>query len=107
MGCTDTEACLYADIEPATLYNYQKIHPEFIEKKSYWKENPLLKARKILNRDLDLWDSNTAKWLLERKAKAEFSTKTEIGLTDKDGEDRNLTVIDSLNNLLWHIASEE
>ena len=28
-GCTDDEACFFADIAPATLYNYQKEYPEF------------------------------------------------------------------------------
>jgi len=33
MGCTDLEACLYADISSSTLYNYQKAHPDFLERK--------------------------------------------------------------------------
>ena len=40
MGCTDDEACLHAEITPATLYNYQNANPEFLEQQEYWKNNP-------------------------------------------------------------------
>lgn len=83
MGCTDDEACLYAEIAPATLYNYQNTNPEFLEQKEYWKNNPILKARKVVFDKIESGDENTAKWYLERKAKQEFSAKTEVGITDK------------------------
>ena len=44
LGCTDLEACLYADISKTTLYDYQKDHPEFAERKEKLKETPTLKA---------------------------------------------------------------
>ena len=31
MDCTDTEACIFADISEKTLYNYQKKNPEFLQ----------------------------------------------------------------------------
>jgi hypothetical protein len=34
LGGTDKEACLYADIGLETLYNYQRNHPEFAERKA-------------------------------------------------------------------------
>ena len=40
MDCTDDEACLYAEIAPATLYNYQNANPEFLDQKEHWKNNP-------------------------------------------------------------------
>jgi hypothetical protein len=37
-GCTDLEACLYADISKDCLYNYQKKHPEFVDRKALSEE---------------------------------------------------------------------
>ena len=45
-GCSDEEACLYADIQPSTMYRYQEDHPEFKERKARLKQNPILEARK-------------------------------------------------------------
>ena len=76
MDCTDTEACLYADISPATLYNYQKEHPEFLERKNLLKEKPFLKARKTIIDNLD--KPEMALKYMERKKKKEFSPTMEI-----------------------------
>lgn len=76
MGCTDREACLYADIAAKTLYNYQESHPEYVQQKEEWKESPMLKARTTIHKDLDKPD--TAKWYAERKRKDEFAPKTEV-----------------------------
>lgn len=77
MGCSDLEACLYADIGKTTLYNYQNENPEFVERKEQLKEQLVLKARTVIANALNNKDENTAKWYLERKAKNEFSTKVE------------------------------
>lgn len=45
IGANDREACLYAKINPDTLYEYQKRHPEFTEQKEDWKRNPILKLK--------------------------------------------------------------
>jgi len=76
LGCSDTEACLYADIGASTLYAYQVEHPEFQERKAELKENPVLKARTTIYENLH--NPNTAQWYLERKKKDEFSQKTEV-----------------------------
>ena len=47
MGCTDPEACLYADISKATLYNYQNANPDFVDRKDTLKSNPVMLARKV------------------------------------------------------------
>jgi len=75
MGCTDLEACLFADIEKTTLYKYQQDHPEFINRKEKLKENPVLKARQTILDNLE--DPTNARWYLERKKKDEFSQRTE------------------------------
>lgn len=83
MGCSDKEACLYADIAPATLYNYQTANPEFVERKATLKENPILLARSTVFKSLK--QPQSAQWYLERKKKDEFSTRVEN--TGKDGKD--------------------
>lgn len=77
MGCSDIEACLYADISKTALYNYQQKNPDFVDQKEQWKEQLTLKARTVIANALNRKDENTAKWYLERKAKNEFSTKVE------------------------------
>lgn len=79
IGCSDKEACLFAGVAPATLYNYQLKHPEFVERKDLLKKALCLEARQVVadkikkNRDID-----TAKWYCERKMKDEFSNRAEI-----------------------------
>ncbi len=84
IGCTDIEACLYAGISRPTLYNYQTAHPEFLERKEMLKQHPVLKARNTVVEDLD--DTETAKWMLERKARHEFATKQETTVQEKQAE---------------------
>lgn len=64
-GATDEEACLFAQINPDTLYEYQKQHPQFSEQKRVWKYNPALKARKTIFDRLS--DPKIAMWYLEKK----------------------------------------
>jgi len=90
MGCTDNEACIYADISPSSLYNYQKENPKFLERKDQLKENPVLKARTKVFKELDK-NVLTAQWFLERKKKDEFSARIEQ--TGKDGESLQPQVI--------------
>lgn len=92
MGCSGREACVYANINPDTLYNYQKEHPEFSERKKVLKETPVLKARKTILDNLD--KPKVAMWFLERRAKQDFNLKhssveppMEMGLTDEEKEE--------------------
>lgn len=75
LGCTDAEACFYADIHPDTLYDYCKKNPQFSERKSLLKLKPVLKAKKTILENLN--DAKVAQWYLERKCKEEFNTKIE------------------------------
>lgn len=81
MGATDREACFYANINPDTLYEYQKKNPAFTEQKEAWKQNPVLKAKHTIYKSLD--DPRTAQWYLERKCKDEFSTQSKLELESK------------------------
>lgn len=102
MGCTDTEACLYADMSPSAFYRYQKEHPEFKERKEMLREKLVMKARSVIADALNRKDENTARWYLERKRKDEFSTRQEtsgiIGLMKV--EEPDLEKIKELKNML-------
>ncbi len=83
IGCTDKEACSYAEITEHQLYYYQDVvNPQFAVKKQELKEKPILKAKQTIVKSLD--QPEHAKWYLERKSKDEFSTRSE--LTGKDGD---------------------
>lgn len=82
-GCTDREACLWAEIAEPTLYLYQEKHPEFIDRKNSLKETPILLARKSVVTRLKQ-DSRLSMDYLSRKKKDEFSQRSEI--TGKDGQ---------------------
>ena len=75
LGCSDLEACIYADIGKTALYDYQEKNPEFTERKEMLKQKLVLKARVVVAEALKNKDENTAKWYLERKARDEFSVK--------------------------------
>ena len=66
MGCTDLEACLYADIAPSTLYAYQQGDDKFSERKAALKTNPVMKARNVILGALDDGDLQTAHKVIDR-----------------------------------------
>lgn len=80
LGCSDNEACLFADISRQALYRYQRAHPEFIERKELLKDKLVFKARSVVANALNSGDSDIAKWYLERKRKDEFSTKQNVDM---------------------------
>lgn len=90
IGCSDREACVYADVALSTLYNYQNANPEFIEEKAGLKEKPVLLARQVVVKSLEKEDVKTAQWLLERKKRKEFATRTESEIRQVEAFD-NLT----------------
>lgn len=73
IGASDREACEYAGICPASLYNYQARTPGFLEQKEAWKSHPILKAKITIYNHLN--ETKIAKWFLERKAPNEFCTR--------------------------------
>ena len=94
LGCTDLEACLYADISKTALYEYQKEHPEFAERKETLKQNPILLARKSVVEALSK-DYEHALKFLERKKKDEFAQRSEH--TGADGKDLPTPILANLN----------
>jgi hypothetical protein len=79
LGCTDLEACFYADISKTAFYEYQKDNPEFADRKEQLKQRPILLARTTVVKEIQEKGELALKFL-ERKAKAEFSPSADINL---------------------------
>lgn len=92
MGCTNREACFYAEIPESTFYDFLKEYPEFSEKIEIWKTYEKIKSRMVVHKALDRGDKEMAKWYLERKAKDEFSTKQEVDATSNN----RVTIVNDL-----------
>lgn len=75
IGANDKEAYSYAGISHETFYNYIQKHPEFREQIDQWQDEPILKAKTTIVKNLD--DVKNSQWYLERKRKDEFSVRTE------------------------------
>jgi len=86
---TDQEACLYAWINKATLYNYCEKNPWFIDQKEALKKQPNMLAKNNWLSKIKDGDYTASKDWLERKAKDEFSLKQELEQTG----DLNINVI--------------
>lgn len=80
IGCTDKEACLYANISAPCLYAYMKEHPEFKERRDLLKSKPILLARENVVKHLEKHDPIMTRWLLEHKAGDEYNTKTSVSV---------------------------
>jgi len=89
LGCSDEEACFYADIAKQTLYNYQEKTEGFLDRKEALKSRPIFLARETLIKGIQR-DPDLALKMLERKNKAEFSLRQE--LTGRDGENIGVTI---------------
>lgn len=84
-GFSDSQACIYANIHPSTLYEYCSKYPEFRERKENLKQNVNIIAKQNLYSKIVEGDETTSKWWLERKCKDEFSLRNE--LTGADGKE--------------------
>jgi len=106
MGCSDREACIYANIANQTLYNYQQEHPEFLEQKITYKTNPLLKARKTIFNNLG--EVKTAQWYMERKEGQEtlLDVKTESNLCSTEQKRSDEKLIKDLTEMLECLKKE-
>lgn len=69
-GSTDEEACLFAEIHPSSLYDYQKQNPDFSEQKRLFKLNPVMRARRTVFEHLT--EPAMARWYLEKRLPSEF-----------------------------------
>lgn len=88
-GFSVDNACIWANISKQTFYNYCEKKPEFLDHCKTLQKKPIIKSILVINEALDEGDVNTAKWYAERKAKDEFSLKTE---TEHSGEVKSKVV---------------
>jgi len=105
MGATDEQACLVADINPSTLYDYQKENPEFTQRKAKLKDQPNLLAKMVVLNAVKDGDKNQANWLLERKdpgyvKKTENKNQTELNITGLTMEKAMEMDIEELEKIL-------
>jgi hypothetical protein len=77
-GCTDLEACCYADISKTALYEYCQKNDAFAERKETLKNKPLMSARFIVQAALDDGDLNTANRVIDRKEGQKIKQETTV-----------------------------
>ena len=83
-GYTDKEACLHADIHPATLYHYCEKNPDFSERKEVLKKQPNMLAKKNIFAKLYYGDDHTSKWQLEKRDR-DYNPKQQLDHSSSDG----------------------
>ena len=66
-GCTDEEACCYADISRTTLFNYCETHPEFLNRKEDLKSSLSMRAKRIQSAEIDSQSIVQANKVLDRE----------------------------------------
>ena len=66
-GCTDEEACCYADISRTTLHNYTELHPEFLDRKEQLKGNLTMRAKRIQSAEIDSGSIVQANKVIDRE----------------------------------------
>lgn len=80
-GCTDREACIYAEIATSTFYLWLKTHEYFSERKEELKEAPIVASRAVVFDAILKKGSVADAWaMLRAKRKEEFSElkKTQV-----------------------------
>ena len=75
IGCSDAEACIFADINKSTLYDYCNNNPGFTDRKEMLKTKPAMKARMVINKALDNGNLATAHKVIDRKEGAKVKAE--------------------------------
>lgn len=99
MGLTDREACLYADINPSTLYRYCEENPDFSERKEHLKENVKMIAKKNIYTEIGAGDKQLSQWYTERRD-PDFNPKQQIDHTTKGEKIDNSDAVRELTQKL-------
>lgn len=81
LGCTQSEACILANITPKTLIEFKKENPVWAEREKFLMDTQVRKAKGVISDALDNGDVNTAKWYLEKKCREEFGNQIKINNT--------------------------
>ena len=77
IGCTDEEAIGYAEISRMQLNYYEKLNPEWKERKQRLKDTPILKAKQTIVNKLDESYGNAIDYLKRRK-RDEFGDNMDV-----------------------------
>lgn len=80
-GASDKEACFIANISTQSLYDYQKLNPEYAERKEGLKDMPKYQAKKNIVEAIKDKNLTTSQWYAERKIKDEFAVRSELSGT--------------------------
>lgn len=79
-GYNDDEACFYAVISRNSYYRWYREDADFRYKIDQAKLQPNLHAKELVIDAIEGGDIASARWWLERKAKSEFGTRSEVAL---------------------------
>jgi hypothetical protein len=90
--CNVVQACRYAGIHKDSYYNYIKENKEFSDEIELLRNDLKLKSKFNIAKKIKEGDLDTSKWYLERRAKNEFSLKTISDNTNRNIEERDLTM---------------
>jgi len=94
---SDEQACFLANISKQTLYNYQELHPEFVDRKQALKDLIKYQAKAKIKEAINTEkEPNTSKWYLERKDK-DFKPKQDVTSDDKPIPILNVCTSNSYN----------
>ncbi|OGS33035.1 MAG: hypothetical protein A2218_07840 [Elusimicrobia bacterium RIFOXYA2_FULL_53_38] len=84
LGCPDVEAAALADVSTASLSRFLKNHPLIAEQKERLLQKPFLSCRNAILKAIAGGDADMALRFLERKKKAEFSTRQELEVSEQE-----------------------
>jgi hypothetical protein len=76
-GLNITEACMYAEIDRGTYYNWLAEHPYFSTRMAEAQAAPNKRAKEVIVQSINAGDASSAKWWLERKD-PDFRNKGEL-----------------------------
>jgi len=97
-GSTDLEACFMAGISKDALYNYEKKHPEFKERKEALKSMVKRQAKRNVAVAINNKDLQQSNYYLDRKAKDEgYTTKSTI---EHDASDELKQIMAKVNQII-------
>ena len=77
-GLNVTECCRYAGICRNCFYEYLQKNPDFKDRIEELQSEPSTRAKLNVVEAIENGDTELSKWWLERRNKAEFSTKQEL-----------------------------
>lgn len=97
IGCTNREACIYADISESTFYRWLEEDDKLQEKFDRLKEQPVLKAKQRVVKGIDESYANAMDFL-KRKKRAEFGDTIKLEHT-KEAEKIANEIFDEDNEL--------